>query len=148
MATIDIFSLEPSVISRDLKGKYIIGGRIGGMPEMTLEYTLKQNNISLDELTIDTSVEFASMASAFIGGTGDFVTLFEPNATQIENEGYGYVVESIGKLSGEVPYTAFYARDSYIKNNHEVQLKEMEIRAQQQTVLIIGVIVAILLVVL
>ena len=111
---IDNFTLN------DLKGKYIIGGRIGGMPEMTLEYTLKENNISLDELTIDTSVEFASMASAFISGTGDFVTLFEPNATQIENQGYGYVVGYVGEYGGEVPYTSYNALKSYIKNNKDV----------------------------
>ena len=63
----------------DLKGKYIIGGRIGGMPEMTLEWALKENNIDpKKDLTIDTSIAFASMSSAFIGGTGDFVALFEP----------------------------------------------------------------------
>lgn len=62
----------------DLKGKYIIGGRRGGMPEMTLEYTLKENGIDpKKELTIDTSIAFAAMSGAFIGGTGDFVTLFE-----------------------------------------------------------------------
>ncbi|MBO5183820.1 MAG: ABC transporter substrate-binding protein [Bacilli bacterium] len=68
---IDNFKLE------DLKGKYVIGGRKGGMPEMTFEYTLKENGINLDELTIDTSVDFASMGGTFISGVGDFVTLFE-----------------------------------------------------------------------
>ncbi len=110
---IDNFKLD------DLKGKYIIGGRKGGMPEMTLEYTLKENNISLDDVTIDTSVEFASMASSFIGGTGDFVTLFEPNATQIENQGYGFVVGYVGEYGGEVPYTSYNALKSYIKNNKD-----------------------------
>ena len=108
---IDNFSLE------DLKGKYIIGGRKGGMPEMTLEYTLKQNGISLDEVTIDTSVEFANMASAFISGTGDFVTLVEPSATKLENEGKGYVVASLGEYGGNTPYTSYNALKSYIKNN-------------------------------
>ena len=75
---IDNFTLE------DLRGKYIIGGRIGGMPEMTLEYILTQNNIDpKKDVTIDTSVAFASMQGAFFGGTGDFVSLFEPNATII-----------------------------------------------------------------
>lgn len=102
----------------DLKGKYIIGGRIGGMPEMTLEYALKQNKINpKKDLTIDTSIDFASMAGAFIGGTGDFVTLFEPLATQIENEGYGYKVAQLGTLTDNVPYTAYNARKSYIENN-------------------------------
>ena len=107
---IDNFTLE------DLKGKYIIGGRKGGMPEMTLEYTLKENGISLDDVTIDTSVEFANMASAFMSGTGDFVTLFEPSATKLENEGKGYVVASLGEYGGNTPYTSYNALKSYIKN--------------------------------
>lgn len=77
-----IISREPikNFTLNDLKGKYIIGGRKGGMPEMTLEYTLKQHNIDpKKDLTIDTSIAFNAMSGAFIGGTGDFVTLFEPN---------------------------------------------------------------------
>lgn len=71
---IDNFKLE------DLKGKKIIGGRKGGMPEMTLEYALKKNKINpKEDLYIDTSVAFSAMSSAFISGSGDFVTLFEPN---------------------------------------------------------------------
>lgn len=105
----------------DMKGKYIIGGRQGGMPEMTLEYALKQNNIDpKKDLTIDTSIDFASMAGAFIGGTGDFVALFEPLATQIVNEGYGYKVAQLGTLTDNVPYTAYNARMSYLKENPEV----------------------------
>ena len=105
----------------DLKNKYVIGGRLGGMPEMTLEYILKENNINPNkDLTIDTSIEFASMAGAFIGGTGDFVTLFEPLATQVVNKGYGYKVVQLGTLTDNVPYTAYNARTSYIKNNKDI----------------------------
>jgi len=105
----------------DLKGKYVIGGRKGGMPEMTLEWALKQNNTDTKhDLTIDTSIAFAAMQGAFIGGTGDFVTLFEPNALQVEKQGLGYVVASIGELGGVVPYTAYNARKSYIEENPDV----------------------------
>lgn len=105
----------------DLKGKYVVGGRKGGMPEMTFEYTLKENGIDpKKDLTIDTSIAFASMAGAFIGGTGDFVTLFEPQALQVESQGLGYVVASIGELGGVVPYTAYNAKKSYIEENPEV----------------------------
>lgn len=111
----DNFSIEL------LKGKDIIGGRKGGMPEMTLEWALKTNGIDpKNDVNIDTSIAFASMAGAFIGGTGDFVTLFEPQALQIEQQGYGYVVASIGELGGVVPYTAYNARKSYIENNPDV----------------------------
>ena len=105
----------------DLKGKSIIGGRSGGMPEMTLEYALKQNGIDpRGDLDIDTSIAFSAMSGAFLGGQGDFVTLFEPTATMIENQGKGYVVASIGELGGVVPYTSFSARSSYINNNKEI----------------------------
>lgn len=105
----------------DLKGKTVIGGRAGGMPEMTFEYALKQNGINpSNDLEIDTSVAFAAMTGAFIGGQGDFVTLFEPNATEIEKEGYGYVVASIGELGGVVPYTSYSAKTSYLKENKEI----------------------------
>jgi len=111
---IDNFKLE------DLKGKYIIGGRKGGMPEMTFEYTLKENGINVKDLTIDTSIDFASMGGTFISGLGDFVTLFEPTATKVENEGHGYVVGYIGEFGGSVPYTAYNARKNYIKQNPEI----------------------------
>lgn len=105
----------------DLKGKYIIGGRKGGMPEMTLEYTLKEHNINpKEDLTIDTSIAFAAMSGAFIGGTGDFVTLFEPNALELQKQGLGYTVAYLGELGGEVPYTAYNARKSYIEKNPKV----------------------------
>lgn len=105
----------------DLKGKIVLGGRVGGMPEMTFEWALRENGIDpKKDLTIDTSVAFAAMEGAFIGGNGDFVTLFEPNATSVEKNGYGYVVAYIGELGGNVPYTAYNARKSYIEENPDV----------------------------
>ena len=102
----------------DLRGKSVIGGRKGGMPEMTFEWALRQNGIDPNEdLTIDTSVAFPAMEGAFIGGNGDFVTLFEPNATSVEKNGLGYVVAYIGDLGGVVPYTAYNARKSFIEEN-------------------------------
>lgn len=108
---------------QDLFGKEVLAGRIGGMPELNFENALRNSNISTNKVNINTTIDFASLSGAFIGGTGDFVNLFEPNATTLEKLGYGYVVESIGKLSGEMPYTAFNARKSYIENNKEVIIK-------------------------
>ena len=104
----------------DLKGKTIIGGRPGGMPEMTLEWILKENNIDpKKDVNIDTSIAFAAMSGAFISGIGDYVTLFEPNALALEKQNLGYVVASLGELGGIVPYTAYNAKKSYIENNKE-----------------------------
>lgn len=107
--------------AKDLLGKYVIGGRKGGMPEMTLEMALRENGIDpRNDLTIDTSITFAAMQGAFVGGTGDFVSLFEPNATQVERQGFGYVVASIGELGGTVPYTAYNAKKSFIEKNPKI----------------------------
>ena len=108
------FSLE------DLYGKEILVGRKTGMPALNFLNALKNNNININKINVNYSIEFAALSGTFIGGTGDFVNLFEPNATNLEKEGYGKVVASIGMLSGEVPYTAFYARKSYIDKNPEV----------------------------
>lgn len=112
---IENFTLE------DLRGKDIIGGRAGGMPEMTLEWALREAGMDpKNDVNIDTSIAFAAMGGSFIGGHGDFVTLFEPTALEIEQQGYGYVVASIGELGGVVPYTAYNAKTSYIENNPEI----------------------------
>ena len=105
---------------KDLKGTHIIAGREGGMPAMTLQYTLNENGIDLDELNFDTSIAFASMSGAFIGGTGDYVALFEPTALQLEKQGFGYVVASLGELGGEVPYTTYMTKKSYLEDNKDV----------------------------
>lgn len=103
----------------DLIGKEVLAGRKGGMPVLNFENALINSNIDKNEVNINTSVEFSALSGSFIGGQGDFVNLFEPNATKLEKEGYGYVVGSVGIISGEVPYTAFNAKKSYIKNNKE-----------------------------
>lgn len=105
----------------DLKGKDVLGGRKGGMPEMVFEYILKQNGIDPEtDLNIDQSIDFGSTAAAFSGGQGDFTVEFEPGATSLEKEGAGYVVASLGTDSGYVPYTAYSAKSSYMDENPEI----------------------------
>ncbi len=117
---------EPDFKFDNLKGKELIGGRKGGMPEMTLEYVLKNNNLILGENTdagdvnVRTDIQFAVMAGAFTGGEGDYVTLFEPMATSVDKAGTGHIVASIGAESGEIPYTAYCALGSYIEENPEI----------------------------
>ena len=103
---------------QDLKGKTVIPGRKGGVPYMTLEYVLKQNGLNpKTDLILDDSIQFDLMAGAFAGGNAEYVTLFEPTASMTEAEGKGYVVASVGKEAGEVPYTAYCAKKSYIEKN-------------------------------
>ena len=105
----------------DVKGSTIIPGRKGGVPYMTFEYVLKQNGIdTAKDVVLDDSIKFDLMAGAFTGGTADYVTLFEPTASMTENQGKGYIVASVGEASGEIPYTAYFAKKSYIEKNPEV----------------------------
>ena len=106
----------------DLKGKKVLGGRKGGMPEMVFEYILKKNGIAPQkDLTIDQSIDFGSTAAAFTGDDSAAYTVeFEPSATILEKEGAGYVVASLGEASGYVPYTSYSAKASYMKENPEI----------------------------
>ena len=105
----------------DLKGKEIIGGRPGGMPEMVLEYILKLNNINPSEdVTLVQNIDFGNTSGAFAGGTGDYTVEFEPSATALEQQGAGYVVASLGVDSGYVPYTAYCAKQSFIAEHPEI----------------------------
>ena len=104
----------------DLKGKTVIPGRKGGVPYMTLEYVLKQNGINPQkDLNLDDSIKFDLMAGAFTGGEAEYVTLFEPTASMTQNAGKGYIVASVGEAAGEVPYTAYCAKKSYIAQNEK-----------------------------
>ena len=105
----------------DVKGSTIIPGRKGGVPYMTFEYVLKQNGIDTEkDVVLDDSIKFDLMAGAFAGGNADYVTLFEPTASMTEEQGKGYIVASVGEASGEIPYTAYFAKKSYIDNNPEI----------------------------
>lgn len=106
---------------QDLKGKTVIPGRKGGVPYMTLEYVLKKNGINPQtDLILDDSIKFDLMAGAFASGNAEYVTLFEPTASLTQNGGKGYIVASVGEEAGEIPYTAYFAKKSYIENNENI----------------------------
>ena len=103
-----------------LAGKTLIGGRKGGMPLMTLTWVLAQHGLTAGEnIEVIDSIQFNLMAGAFEGGTGDYVTLFEPTATEFEKAGKGYVVASVGMESGEVPYTVYAVRPDELTTKGE-----------------------------
>lgn len=104
-----------------VRGKTVIGGRAGGMPQMVFEYILKKNGLDpKSDLTIIQNIDFGLTAQAFAAGTGDYTIEFEPAATALEKEGTGAVVASLGIESGKVPYTSYAAKKSYIEKNPEV----------------------------
>ncbi len=104
-----------------LTGKEIIAGRRGGSPAMSLEYALNKNGLNDGEnVTLNYDVQFNLTAAAFVAGTGDYVTMFEPTASEYQREGKAYIVASVGKESGEVPFTTFAAKESFIKSNEDL----------------------------
>ncbi|WP_042683263.1 ABC transporter substrate-binding protein [Anaerosalibacter massiliensis] len=108
----------------NLKGKTIIGGRKGGMPEMTLEYVLKKHGLEPGtDVNVRTDIQFDVMAGAFTGGEGDYVALFEPVAATLEKEDKGHVVASIGEEAGYLPYTCYSATKDYIDKNEQTVQK-------------------------
>ena len=109
---------DPDFDWSHLKGKEILAGRRGGVPAMTFEYILKQNGLTDGiDLTLNYDVAFNLMTSAFEGGTADYCTMFDPVAYEYEKAGKGYVVASVGEASGEIPYTCFMAKSSWVKDN-------------------------------
>ena len=114
-------SPEPDFQWADLKGKSVLGGRAGGMPEMVFEYILKKNGLDPQtDLSIDQSISFGLTAAAFPGSGADYTVEFEPFATALEQQGQGYVVASLGVDSGYVPYTAYSARRTYMEEHPEI----------------------------
>ncbi|GAK10201.1 ABC transporter substrate-binding protein [Geomicrobium sp. JCM 19038] len=108
----------------DLKGTTYLGQRAGGMPQMAGEFALASNGIDVEEdVVLDQSVDYANIAAAFAAGTGDFVQLFEPTASEFEREGVGHVVASFGEESGILPYTGFITKESTVENNEDALVK-------------------------
>lgn len=104
-----------------LKNKTILAGRKGGVPAMTFEYVMHElgmtNNV---DYTLNFDVQFNLMTGAFIAGTADYCTVFEPTASEYEKSNQWHIVASVGEQSGEIPYTSFIALSSYVKNNPKV----------------------------
>lgn len=115
---------DPDFTFDKLRGKEVLGGRKGGMPEMTLEYVIKKHGLTPGEdLNVRTDVQFDVLAGAFVGGEGDYVALFEPVAATLEKEGKGYVVASIGKEGGYIPYTCYSTTKSIMDKDSELVQK-------------------------
>ncbi|MDR1559838.1 MAG: ABC transporter substrate-binding protein [Clostridiales bacterium] len=107
----------------DVKGKTIIGGRNYGMPQMILEYILRNHGVEPGiDVEIVTNLDFTTTAGAFVGGSGDYTVEFEPSATAIENEGRGYVVASLG-AEAQVPYTVYMTTPKFLKDHPDIVQK-------------------------
>ncbi len=111
----------PDFTFEHLKGAHVLPGRVGGVPYMALRYAIQNAGLDPDsDINMDTSIQFDMMTGAFLSGTADFVTMFEPTASSVQQEGKGYIVASVGESAGPMPYTAYFTTKSYIENNAEL----------------------------
>ncbi len=112
---------DPDFKWSDLAGAHVLPGRIGGMPYMAFRYAMEENGLDPDtDANLDNTIQFDMMTGAFLSGTGDYVTMFEPVASSVQLEGKGYIVASVGAAAGEMPYTAYFAKKSYITENSDL----------------------------
>ncbi len=111
---------DPDFQWTDLKGKEILAGRQGGVPAMTFEYVLKENGFTEEEIRLNYDVSFNNMTAAFLEGTAEYCTMFEPTASEVQAQGKGYIVAAVGDASGEVPYTSFIAKRSWLDKHADV----------------------------
>ncbi|MBQ9861300.1 MAG: ABC transporter substrate-binding protein [Clostridia bacterium] len=112
---------DPDFEWSDLAGKHVLPGRTGGMPYMAFRYAMEENGLDPDnDANLDNTIQFDMMTGAFLGGTGDYVTMFEPVASSVQLEGKGYIVASVGAAAGEMPYTAYFTKKSYIAANGDL----------------------------
>ena len=110
---------EPDFRWEDLKGKEILAGRKGGVPAMTFEYILREHGFTDSEINLNFDVAFNLMTGAFEAGTADYCTMFEPTASEYQAAGKGYIVAAVGEAGGEVPYTSYIAKRSWLDKNEE-----------------------------
>ncbi len=112
---------QPAFAWTDLQGKSVIGGRLGGMPELVLEYVLRKNGMTpFTDVDIINNIDFTSTAGAFTGDVGDYTVEFEPVATTLEQSGAGHIVASLGEASGDIPYTVYMSNDTFMKDHPEI----------------------------
>ena len=101
---------------KSLKGKTIMGWRKGSAPAIFLDKALKDNGLDPEkDVTIITNVAIPARMGAFMAGTADYATFFEPDVTKIEQAGKGAALANVGQAAGQIDYTVFTTKESYIK---------------------------------
>jgi len=101
-----------------VKGKVFLDWRHGVTPQIDGEWVLKKHGLDPEkDLRYITNVASPNRNGAWLGGTGDFGTFFEPTVSLFQREGKGYPLVSIGKEIGPVDYTVYMATDDYLAKN-------------------------------
>ena len=105
----------------DLRGKNIIAGRKGGVPEMVLEYILSKKGLNPQkDVNLINNISFNLMGATYSRGTGDYVTLFEPTASTVVKENGFHVLASLGAECEEIAYTGYCCLRSFLEENPSI----------------------------
>lgn len=116
--------LDEDFYWNNVRGKTIVGARLGGVPQMVLEWVLKDKGIvPFEDVEIITNLAFEAALGAFQAGLGDYIAQFEPAMSQLEAHGGGKVVASLGAEAGALTYTVFHAHEATFSQKPEMLIK-------------------------
>src|SRR5436190_8906619 len=104
-----------------LKGKEILGFRPGSTPLLFFEAALRKNGLDPQkDVKLMNNVAIPARVGSWLSGQNQYAIFIEPEAAQIEIDGKGYSLASIGETVGPADYRAFMATDKYIRENPEI----------------------------
>jgi len=104
-----------------LKGKRVMSFRPGSNPDVFLMTAMEKHGLDpAKDLRIVSNIGPAARAGAWMAGQADFGIFLEPEASNLEREGHGKVVASIGEEVGQVDFTSFTATEKYLEENPDV----------------------------
>ena len=84
-----------------LKGKQILALRPGSTPDLFLEAALRQNGIDpFKDVKLVNNIAIPARVGSWLAGQNQYAIFMDPDAAQLEMDGKGYVLASIGQTVG------------------------------------------------
>lgn len=107
----------------NLKGKRVMSFRPGSNPDVFLMTAMDKHGLDpAKDVRMVSNIGPAARAGAWMAGQADYGIFLEPEASNLEREGHGKVVASIGAEVGQVDFTSFTATDKFLTENPDVAL--------------------------
>lgn len=119
-----------------LKGQDVLGFRPGSTPLLFLEEAMRMNGLNPDtDVKLSNNIAVPARVGAWLSGQGQYGIFIEPDASQLELDGKGFFLASVGATVGFADYTAFMATDKYLAENAPIVQSWTDViyRAQKWT---------------
>lgn len=84
-------------------------------PLAMFKYALHKKGIAFDEIKVIDAGDVAAIDQAFRNGQGDFVHQQGPAPQQLEQDGLGHVVASVGEVLGPVAFSSLCASREWLE---------------------------------